>query len=186
MRTAAFLPLLALVLGLAGPPAASAEAVELNHERRAALAEGKDHAIRMDVAKASALAGRLTWTDLERGEIEAEPERLGDVVLSRKEIPGSYHLAVVVDDAAQGVNLVSRGLDLFPASHLHRLLQALLGLPVPRWHHHGLVTDDAGRRLAKRHDALALGTLRAAGRRPQEVLAMAEAAVGPRTTTPAP
>jgi glutamyl-Q tRNA(Asp) synthetase len=98
---------------------------------------------------------------------------LGDAVLARKDIPTSYHLAVTLDDAAQGVTLVTRGLDLFPATHVHRLLQALLDLPVPRWHHHGLLTDDAGRRLAKRDNARALRTLRADGAAPATVRALA-------------
>src|SRR3546814_7715264 len=78
----------------------------------------------------------------------------GDVVLARKDAPASYHLAVTVDDAAQGITDVARGEDLFAATHVHRLLQALLGLPTPRYHHHPLVTDAAGRRLAKRDRAL--------------------------------
>ena len=86
----------------------------------------------------------------------------------------AYHLAVTLDDAEQGVTLVTRGEDLLPATHVHRLLQALLGLPVPRWRHHRLITDDQGRRLAKRHDALAIRTLREAGHSAEEVRAMAE------------
>jgi glutamyl-Q tRNA(Asp) synthetase len=94
----------------------------------------------------------------------------GDVVLARKETPTSYHLAVVVDDAKQGVNLVTRGEDLFEATHVHRLLQELLGLPVPKWHHHRLITDEQGKRLAKRDDAKSLRTLRAEGWKPSDVL----------------
>src|SRR3546814_14970252 len=90
----------------------------------------------------------------------------------RSALGASYHRAVVVDDAAQGVTLVTRGEDLFEASHVHRLLQGLLGLPVPQYHHHRLLADDAGQRLAKRSDALALCTLREAGRSPAEVIAM--------------
>jgi len=88
-------------------------------------------------------------------------------------VPASYHLAVTVDDAEQGVTLVTRGEDLAPATHIHRLLQALLKLPVPAWHHHGLIADPAGRRLAKRHDAQAIRTLREQGLRPAEVRALA-------------
>lgn len=142
-------------------------------ERRRRLAEGQPHAWRLDVARASAEAPSLTWHDRDAGRQEAQPERLGDVVLARKEVPTSYHLAVVLDDAAQGVSLVTRGTDLFQATHLHRLLQALLDLPVPEWHHHRLMTDAGGRRLAKRDAALSLAALREAGHSPAEVRALA-------------
>src|SRR3546814_8101831 len=95
----------------------------------------------------------------------------GDVVLARKDAPASYHLAVTVDDAAQGITDVVRGEDLFAATHVHRLLQALLGLPTPRYHHHPLVTDAAGRRLAKRDRALTLEEMRRAGTDPAALLA---------------
>ena len=118
-------------------------------------------------------AGPLAWRDRGRGKIRAAPLSLGDVVLARKDFPASYHLAVTLDDAAQGVTLVTRGEDLFHATHMHRLLQALLGLAQPEWHHHALIRDPDGRRLAKRDRALALRELRAAGRSPAEVRAMA-------------
>jgi glutamyl-Q tRNA(Asp) synthetase len=105
--------------------------------------------------------------------VRADPASHGDVVLARKEIPTSYHLAVTVDDALQGVDLVTRGEDLFTATHVHRLLQALLGLPVPCYHHHTLLTDASGRRFAKRDRALTLAALREAGHGPGEVRAMA-------------
>lgn len=130
-------------------------------ERKAA---GRDYALRLDIAKALQLAGNgLTWDDLVRGCFVADPSPLGDVVLARKETPTSYHLAVVVDDAAQEITLVTRGEDLLFATHLHRVLQELLGLPVPRWKHHRLVTDEQGRRLAKRDHARAIRTLREEG-----------------------
>ncbi|MFZ4765381.1 MAG: glutamate--tRNA ligase family protein, partial [Roseimicrobium sp.] len=94
---------------------------------------------------------------------------LGDVVLARMDTPTSYHLAVVVDDAAQGVTLVTRGEDLLPATHLHRVLQELLDLPVPQWKHHGLITDEQGKRLAKRDHARSLRSLREAGWAPERV-----------------
>lgn len=144
--------------------------------RSAWLADGRPHALRLDMAAALArtgAAGPLPWHDRARGRQIATPQRFGDVVLARKDVPTSYHLAVTLDDAAQGVTLVTRGQDLFEASHVHRLLQALLGLPVPEWHHHGLLTDDRGRRLAKRDNARALRTLRAAGLTPAEARAMA-------------
>lgn len=98
--------------------------------------------------------------------------RIGDAVVARKDGAAAYHLAVVVDDAAQGVTCVTRGEDLFEATHLHRLLQALLDLPVPRWRHHRLVRDERGRRLAKRDDARSLAALRAEGATPADVRAM--------------
>jgi len=142
-------------------------------ERAERLAAGEPHAWRLDLAEASRRTGPLTWHDLGAGEQAARPELLGDAVLARKEVPTSYHLAVTVDDALQEIGLVTRGQDLFHATHLHRLLQALLGLPVPRWHHHALLSDAEGKRLAKRHDALSLAALRAAGRSPAEVRALA-------------
>ncbi|GGE01793.1 tRNA glutamyl-Q(34) synthetase GluQRS [Tsuneonella deserti] len=110
---------------------------------------------RLDVARAMALAGPLTWTDELAGLQHAQPELLGDVVLMRKDAPASYHLAATLDDAADGVTLVTRGQDLFDATHVHRLLQALLGLPVPTWHHHPLLVEPGEngggfRKLAKR------------------------------------
>ena len=125
------------------------------------------------MAKAVALAGPLRWYDRAEGWQDAQPKLFGDVVLARKDTPTSYHLAVTVDDALQGVTLVTRGVDLFAASHLHRLLQALLGLPVPEWHHHRLLTDDHGKRFAKRDKSLTLRALREAGKTPDEVRALA-------------
>ena len=125
---------------------------------------GRDYALRLDLEKSMALAGRdLAWEDLAHGRFIADPTPLGDVVLARKETPTSYHLAVVVDDAAQDITLVTRGEDLLSATHLHRVLQAVLGLPVPQWRHHKLITDEQGKRLAKRDNARALRTLREQG-----------------------
>lgn len=118
---------------------------------------------RLDMGRAVALAGPLTWVDELAGVQRAAPERFGDVVLLRKEAPASYHLAATLDDAADGVTLVTRGADLFAASHVHRLLQALLALPVPVWHHHALLCEADGRKLAKRRGSPALGDLRRAG-----------------------
>lgn len=122
---------------------------------------------RLDIAAALARTGPLTWVDALAGPQPARPGLFGDVVLVRKDAPASYHLAATLDDAADGVTLVTRGADLFAASHVHRLLQALLGLPVPTWHHHGLLVerDAAGqwRKLAKRRDAPALADRRRAG-----------------------
>jgi glutamyl-Q tRNA(Asp) synthetase len=104
-------------------------------------------------------------------EILAEPEQFGDVVLARKDAPTSYHLAVTIDDAAQGVTDVVRGEDLRASTHIHRLLQALLDLPTPNYHHHPLLLDPEGRRLAKRNGAPTLADLRAAGTDPQKLVA---------------
>jgi glutamyl-Q tRNA(Asp) synthetase len=120
------------------------------------------HAWRLDTAAASARSGALYWRD-GGTEVQAEPQVFGDVVLARKDAPTSYHLAVTMDDAAQGVTDVVRGRDLYAATDVHRLLQALLGLPTPHYHHHPLLTDSDGRRLAKRHGAPSLADLRAAG-----------------------
>jgi glutamyl-Q tRNA(Asp) synthetase len=142
-------------------------------QRAQRIAAGESFALRLDVAAALALTGPLWWEDDGTGRVAAEPASHGDVVLARKDAPTSYHLAVTVDDALQGVSLVTRGVDLFAATHVHRLLQALLRLPVPRYRHHPLLTDAQGRRLAKRDRALTLRALRAAGRSPEDVRAMA-------------
>lgn len=137
------------------------------------IAAGEAPAWRIDIAEAQRQTGPLRWHDRGRGEIAAEPALLGDAVLARKDIGTSYHLAVTLDDARQEITLVTRGEDLFHATHLHRVLQALLDLPVPEWHHHGLLADAQGQRLAKRHDALSLAALREQGHEPAEVRAMA-------------
>ena len=131
-----------------------------------------DYALRLDVGAAMARTGPLAWVADER-PVAADPAALGDVVLARKEMPTSYHLAVTVDDALQGVSLVTRGADLFAATHIHRLLQALLGLPTPHYRHHPLLTDAAGRRLAKRDGALTIRALRQAGMTPAAIIAAA-------------
>jgi glutamyl-Q tRNA(Asp) synthetase len=117
---------------------------------------------RLDAAKALVETGPLVWEDALAGPQAVDLSGLGDVVLVRKDLPASYHLAVTLDDAADGVTLVTRGADLFAASHVHRTLQALLGLPVPRWHHHPLLTDETGQKLAKRRGSPALAERRAA------------------------
>ena len=130
---------------------------------------GLPFALRLKMNQAIRIAGPLDWEDLSAGIQKAQPDLFGDVVLARKDIPASYHLAVTWDDAKQGVTLVTRGMDLFPASHLHRLLQALLKLPVPRWHHHPLVMDGGGKRLAKRDGAPSIRSLREKGMSPEDV-----------------
>lgn len=139
-------------------------------ERERRIASGEAYALRLDVAAARIQVGNeLRWQDTERGEFTARPEVFGDVVLARKETPTSYHLAVVVDDALQEVTLVTRGEDLLEATHVHRLLQALLDLPVPVWKHHRLITNEVGRRLAKRDESRALRSLRESGWSAQQV-----------------
>jgi glutamyl-Q tRNA(Asp) synthetase len=143
------------------------------------IAEGEAYALRLDMAKAWARhAGALPFVEHghgpngETGTQTARPELCGDIVLARKELPTSYHLAVVVDDALQGVTLVTRGQDLFPATYIQRLLQALLDLPVPDYAHHPLVLDAEGRKFSKRDRGVTLAGLREAGHTAAEVRAM--------------
>jgi glutamyl-Q tRNA(Asp) synthetase len=133
---------------------------------RSARMAREPHAWRIDMTKSIAAAGQgseLVWHDELAGMVAADPLAHGDVVLARKDAPASYHLAVTVDDAAQGVTLIVRGRDLFAATHVHRLLQQLLALPVPVYRHHPLLTDMGGQRLAKRNNAPTLASLRAGG-----------------------
>ncbi|RVQ67015.1 tRNA glutamyl-Q(34) synthetase GluQRS [Croceicoccus ponticola] len=118
---------------------------------------------RLHMDRALAKAGPLTWYDELAGEQVANPGLFGDVVLARKDAPGSYHLAVTLDDAADGVTVVTRGADLFASTHVHRLLQALFALPVPQWHHHALLLDETGEKLAKRRGSPSLFDRRLAG-----------------------
>lgn len=142
------------------------------------------HCWRIDMAKAVARPGPLEWRD-HGAAVAADPLAAGDVVLARKDAPASYHLAVTVDDAAQGVSDVIRGRDLFAATHVHRLLQALLGLPVPAYHHHDLLVGPDGERLAKRHGSPTLAALREAGEDGRAIAAMLRAGRLPITITKA-
>jgi glutamyl-Q tRNA(Asp) synthetase len=142
-------------------------------QRESLLASGQAPAWRLDSAKAAVLCGEdLHFTDLRFGSIPVDPALLGDVVLARKDIGTSYHLAVVVDDAWQQITHVTRGEDLLPSTHVHRLLQVLLGLPAPLYFHHTLVTDENGVRLAKRNDSLSIATLREQKLSPAEIFSM--------------
>lgn len=141
-------------------------------EREGRSAAGESFVLRLDMAAAIRQTGLLTWNDRTAGPIHAKPEEFGDVVLARKDIPTSYHIAVTVDDALQGVTLVTRGKDLFSTTHIHRLLQELLCLNVPDWHHHALLLDNSGRRVAKRDNPLTLRQLRDAGNTPAEARGM--------------
>ncbi len=119
--------------------------------------------------KAVEMAGELSWIDLGLGTRRVCMDKLGDVVLARKDIAGSYHLAVTVDDAWQGVTHVTRGEDLLDSTHVHRLLQELLGLPVPQWHHHHLLRNAEGKRLAKREEGMTLRAIRESGKSAADV-----------------
>jgi len=132
-------------------------------EREVRLAAGEPHCWRLDMARATARAGSLVWHDMDAGPVEARPEQAGDVVLARKDAPTSYHLAATVDDAEMGVTHVLRGNDLRAATGIHRLLQALLGLPSPLYRHHPLLVDAQGNRLAKRTGGISLAELRESG-----------------------
>jgi glutamyl-Q tRNA(Asp) synthetase len=129
------------------------------------MADGRPYALRLNMERAIAMAGgpALAWAEDGEGTVPARPERWGDVVIARKETPTSYHLAVVVDDALQGITDVVRGRDLYEATAVHVLLQRLLGLPTPRYRHHRLIVDAAGRKLAKSDRDTSLRSLRAAG-----------------------
>jgi glutamyl-Q tRNA(Asp) synthetase len=147
-------------------------------EAECRIASGAPYALRLKTDRAAALAGPLSWRETgagphdEQGTIVANPAMWGDFVIARKEIPTSYHLAVVVDDAAQGVTHVVRGRDLFYATAAHVLLQKLLGLPSPVYHHHRLITDPAGRKLAKLDRDTSLRALREAGASPTDIRRM--------------
>jgi len=142
--------------------------------RGASFDRNEPVAWRLNVAEALRRTGPLSWRDELAGEQRAQPELAGDIVLVRKDpaTPASYHLAATLDDAADGVTLVTRGQDLFAATHTHRLLQELLGLPVPVWHHHPLLVDAGGGKLAKRRGSPSLADRRAAG---EDGRALAEA-----------
>ena len=140
------------------------------------IASGRHAALRLDMQAALARAqDRIGWCEFFEGaeprDVNAEPSLWGDVVIGRKDVPASYHLAVVVDDALQGVTDVARGMDLFNATSLHRLLQTLLDLPAPRYRHHRLIEDDEGRKLAKSEGSRTLRSLREEGVSPQDVRA---------------
>ena len=145
-------------------------------ERQRMETEGRPFALRLDMERAAEITGALTWTELhESGETEtvrAEPERWGDVIVARKDVPTSYHLSVVVDDALQGITHVTRGRDLYHATSVHRLLQTLLGLPAPTYSHHRLILDADGRKLSKSRGDTALASLRVAGVTPAHIRRM--------------
>jgi glutamyl-Q tRNA(Asp) synthetase len=148
-------------------------------ERMRRIESDDTYALRLDMAAAIARVGALSWIEAGAGSdgvarpVAADPAAWGDVVLARKETPTSYHLAVVIDDALQGVTHVVRGRDLFPATAVHRLLQALLGLPVPLYHHHRLILDADGRKLSKSSRSTGVRELRAQGATPSDIRRLA-------------
>jgi glutamyl-Q tRNA(Asp) synthetase len=141
-------------------------------EAEARIATDAPYALRLRMDRAVAMAGGLSWQEDDEGIVVANPRAWGDVVIARKETPTSYHLAVTVDDAAQGVTHVVRGRDLYHATSVHVLLQRLLGLPSPAYHHHQLIVDAAGRKLSKSDRDTSLASLRAAGKTPADIRAM--------------
>jgi glutamyl-Q tRNA(Asp) synthetase len=141
-------------------------------KRKQRILLGEAHGWRLDMARALEITGALEWTDRGAGRQSADPGAAGDIIVARKDVPTSYHLAVTVDDCLQGVTLVTRGDDLFHASGIHRLIQALLEVEPPLWHHHPLITDSNGVRLAKRNRAMTIRSQRQAGKTPAEVRAM--------------
>jgi glutamyl-Q tRNA(Asp) synthetase len=140
-------------------------------ERAERLAQGPAN-WRLDTAAAEVLMGPLAWHDRTRGQMLAQARDFGDVVIARKDVPTSYHLSVTVDDALQGVTLVTRGEDLAPATGVHRLLQALLNYPTPDYEHHALLTDAEGKRFAKRDKSVTLRALHESGKTREEVREM--------------
>ena len=152
-------------------------------DRQARIARGDPYAIRLDMEKAMEWAGPLRWTRIgagpagERGDVAADPAAWGDVIVGRKETPTSYHLAVVIDDALQGVTDVVRGQDLFWSTSVHRVLQALLDLPAPNYHHHRLILDADGKKLSKSTQATGLRELRAQGMTPADIRRLVNVAV---------
>ena len=145
-------------------------------ERRDHIAAGHEHCLRLDCDRAAGQAGPYHFVDESLGRIEGQPRLMGDFVIARKDTPTSYHLSVTVDDHLQGVTLVTRGMDVLPSTHVHVLLQKLLGYAVPHYAHHRLLTDATGRRFAKRDRDMTIQTMRESGMAPEEVVARALAA----------
>jgi glutamyl-Q tRNA(Asp) synthetase len=169
-------------------PGSARKMPKVERERR--MREGEPFALRLAMYAAVARAGILTWTETgsgpqeQSGTIVAAPQMWGDVVLARKEVPTSYHLAVTLDDALQGVTDVVRGQDLFWSTAIHRLLQKLLGLPEPVYHHHKLIVDATGRKLSKSTLATSLRDLRGSGATPMDVRRMVGLAQAPDEARP--
>jgi len=142
-------------------------------ERRERMAAGHEHCMRLDAGRAAGQAGSYHFVDETLGRVDGEPVLLGDFVIARKDTPTSYHLSVTVDDHLQGVTLVTRGVDVLPSTHVHGLLQKLLGYETPRYAHHRLLTDASGRRFAKRDRDVTIRSMRERGMAPEEVVEQA-------------
>jgi glutamyl-Q tRNA(Asp) synthetase len=162
-----------------GSPLYPGTAKQLTPEERARrIGAGESYALRLDMSAAMKRTGALTWVEIgadpkqDHETLMAEPQKWGDVVLARKDTPTSYHLSVVVDDALQGVTHVVRGQDLYQATSVHRVLQTLLGLPAPVYHHHRLILDAEGHKLSKSTQATALRELRQQGKTPADIRRM--------------
>ena len=145
-------------------------------ERRDRVAAGHEHCLRLDAERAAGQAGPYHFVDESLGRIEGQPLLMGDFVIARKDTPTSYHLSVTVDDHLQGVTLVTRGMDVLPSTHVHGLLQKLLGYATPQYAHHRLLTDATGRRFAKRDRDMTIRAMRESGMTPEEVVGRALAA----------
>jgi len=145
-------------------------------ERRERIAAGQEHCLRLDAGRAARETGPYHFVDETLGRVEGKPMLMGDFVIARKDTPTSYHLAVTVDDHLQGITLVTRGVDVLPSTHVHGLLQKLLGYETPRYAHHKLLTDDSGRRFAKRDRDMTIRAMREAGLEPKAVIIRALAA----------
>ena len=141
-------------------------------ERMKRIHEGQKHAIRLNIAEALKITGVLSWKDWRAGLKTANFKCFGDIIIARKDIPTSYHLSVTVDDALQDITLVTRGEDLAESTPIHRLLQALLGYKSPRYCHHKLIKNREGKRLAKRDQAASIRSLRAKGKKPEDIRSM--------------
>jgi glutamyl-Q tRNA(Asp) synthetase len=139
-------------------------------ERRDHVAAGHEHCLRLDCDRAASQAGPYHFFDESLGRIEGQPRLMGDFVIARKDTPTSYHLSVTVDDHLQGVTLVTRGMDVLPSTHVHVVLQKLLGYAVPHYAHHRLLTDATGRRFAKRDRDMTIRAMRESGMRPEDVI----------------
>ena len=152
-----------------------------SHEQRERMAAGQEHCIRLDAERAADQAGPYHFFDETLGRVEGQPLLMGDFVIARKDTPTSYHLAVTVDDHFQGITLVTRGVDVLPSTHVHGLLQKLLGYATPHYAHHKLLTDASGRRFAKRDRDMTIRAMRESGMAPREVVgrALAAAAAAP-------
>src|SRR5262245_32053108 len=139
-------------------------------ERRERMAAGQEHCMRLDAGRAAEQAGPYDFFDETLGRVDGQPLLMGDFVIARKDTPTSYHLAVTVDDHLQGVTLVTRGVDVLPSTHVHGLLQKLLGYETPQYAHHSLLTDASGRRFAKRDRDMTIRAMREAGLAPKAVI----------------